>query len=127
MSSSGSRYPSDNVGSDPGPKRPLTPPIGGQRQPREVSPSVLTIRSNARFARGLRCAVLAGLAVAAIAGCKQTEDVAKVEPPDIQMVSAGNEPRKALSYHVAKGTNAGLEVEVDMTVNAGEMGGPLPT
>lgn len=51
----------------------------------------------------------------------------RVEPPDLQIVSSGNEPRKLLRYHIAKGTTQGLELTVDMTLNAGEMGGPLPT
>lgn len=52
---------------------------------------------------------------------------APIERPDLQMVSSGNEPRKLLRYHVAKGTSQGLELTIDMTLNAGEMGGTLPT
>jgi hypothetical protein len=52
---------------------------------------------------------------------------ANIEPPDIQIVSSGNEPRKLLRYHIPKGTSQALELTVDMTLNAGEMGGPLPT
>lgn len=52
---------------------------------------------------------------------------APIERPDLQMVSSGNEPRKLLRYHVPKGTSQGLELTIDMTLNAGEMGGTLPT
>lgn len=52
---------------------------------------------------------------------------AAIEPPDLQMVSSGSEPRKLLRYHIAKGTTQGLELTIDMTLHAGEMGGALPT
>lgn len=52
---------------------------------------------------------------------------APIERPDLQMVSSGNEPRKLLHYQVPKGTTQGLELTIDMTLNAGEMGGTLPT
>ena len=50
-----------------------------------------------------------------------------IQRPDLQMVSSGNEPRKLLRYHVGKGTSQGLELSIDMTLHAGEMGGALPT
>ena len=61
-------------------------------------------------------------------GCSKGGDGAsKAEPPDLQIVSLGNEPRTVLRYRIPKGTSQGIEVSVDMNVNAGDMGGPLPT
>src|SRR5690349_3472647 len=73
------------------------------------------------------CPLVAALAVAA--GCKRhDEDAGKaVEPPDLQVVSQGNAPRRALSYKLAKGTKRALELTIDLDLEAGDMGGPLPT
>src|ERR1043165_1857677 len=62
-----------------------------------------------------------------LCGCSRGGHDTPSEPADLQMVSAGNEPRKVLRYRIPKGTSQGLEVTVDMNVTAGEMGGPLPT
>lgn len=63
-----------------------------------------------------------------VAACEgKNEKEAKIEPPDLQMVSAGNAPRKQLRYHVPKGTSQALEVSIDMSLRAGDMGGPIPT
>jgi hypothetical protein len=71
---------------------------------------------------------LAAVFVILVAACEGKGDKqAPIEPPDLQMVSAGNAPRKLLRYHVPKGTSQGLEVTIDMTLQAGEMGGPVPT
>ncbi len=71
---------------------------------------------------------LAAALVILVAACEGKGDKqAPIEPPDLQMVSAGNAPRKLLRYHVPKGTSQGLEVTIDMTLAAGEMGGPVPT
>jgi hypothetical protein len=59
-------------------------------------------------------------------GCNRGEP-AKISPPDLQLVSAGNEPRRVLGYHAPKGTKQQLEIAVDVDVSAGEMGGPMPT
>ncbi|HEY5944828.1 MAG TPA: DUF6263 family protein [Kofleriaceae bacterium] len=65
----------------------------------------------------------------AVFGCKQGDDAAgkRATAPDLQLVSAGNEPRQVLRYHAAKGTKQQLEIAVDVEVGAGEMGGPMPT
>jgi hypothetical protein len=68
-----------------------------------------------------------GLVVAGAACSKGGGDGSKVEPADLQIVSLGNEPRTVLRYRIPKGTSQGIEVSVDMNVNAGDMGGPLPT
>jgi hypothetical protein len=63
-----------------------------------------------------------------VAACEGKSDKqAPIEPPDLQMVSAGNSPRKLLRYHVPKGTSQSLEVTIDMSMTAGDMGGPVPT
>ncbi|NVB78471.1 MAG: hypothetical protein HOV81_08775 [Kofleriaceae bacterium] len=68
-------------------------------------------------------------AVLAAAGCKKSDEGGgkAVEPPDLQLVSKGNEPRRDLTYKVAKGTKRSFDVAVDFTLEAGDMGGPLPT
>lgn len=74
----------------------------------------------------LRC--LAAAFVILVAACEGKRDKqAPIEPPDLQMVSAGNAPRKLLRYHVPKGTSQSLEVTIDMSLTAGDMGGPVPT
>lgn len=68
------------------------------------------------------------LIAVAVIGCKQGEDGGKrVGAPDLQIVSAGNEPRRLLRYQPTKGTKQQLEIAVDVDVTAGEMGGPMPT
>ena len=66
------------------------------------------------------------LIAAACFGCKR-DDGAKVELPDLQIVSAGNEPRMPLHYRATKGATQQLAVAVDVEVSAGEMGGAMPT
>src|SRR5512143_3397031 len=77
--------------------------------------------------RSLRVSGVAALLVLAFAACKKTGPDTPSEPPDLQMVSAGSEPRTLLRYRIPKGTTQGLEIAADMTLTAGDMGGPLPT
>ena len=66
--------------------------------------------------------------VVGVTACKGGNDKqAAIEPPDLQIVSAGNAPRTLLRYHVPKGASQSLEVTIDMSLTAGEMGGPVPT
>jgi hypothetical protein len=46
---------------------------------------------------------------------------------DLQVVSTGSEPRRALHYQATKGAAQQLDVAVDVEVMAGDMGGPMPT
>jgi hypothetical protein len=63
-----------------------------------------------------------------VLGCSKGEDDSKsTAPPDLQLVSAGNEPRRRLHYQPAKGASITLEVAIDVDVSAGDMGGPMPT
>jgi hypothetical protein len=66
------------------------------------------------------------LTAVAVFGCNRGE-AKKISPPDLQIVSAGSEPRRELQYHAVKGTRQQLEIAVDVDVTAGEMGGPMPT
>ncbi len=50
-----------------------------------------------------------------------------VSPPDLQLVSAGNEPRQMLRYRAPAGTRQRLEVSIAAELSAGTMGGPMPT
>ena len=65
--------------------------------------------------------------VLALAACKQGDHVPDVTPPDLQIVSAGNEPRQVLRYHATKGSSQKLELAIDMDVSAGTVQSPLPT
>lgn len=62
-------------------------------------------------------------------GCKSGEhDRASTQrAPDLQIVSAGNEPRRVLRYQLTKGTTQKLELAVDVNVTANDMGGAMPT
>ncbi|HEX5060161.1 MAG TPA: DUF6263 family protein [Kofleriaceae bacterium] len=72
-----------------------------------------------------RCLLLIALAVF---GCnKGDEGETQVKPPDLHVVSLGNEPRRLLRYQAPKGTTTTLEMAVDVEVTAGDMGGPMPT
>lgn len=74
----------------------------------------------------LVCPLVSALA---IVGCKGSDDGRQgaAEPPDLQVVSKGNEPRRELRYRVAKATQRGIDIAIDLDLEAGEMGGPLPT
>ena len=71
-------------------------------------------------------AVALVLPAVALIGCSKGNDAAH-RSTDLQLVSRGNEPRQVLRYRLAKGTSQKLEVAVDMNINAGDMGGALPT
>jgi len=61
-------------------------------------------------------------------GCKSTDaPVDKISPPDLELVSAGNEPRQLLRYRAPAGTVQKLDVTIAIELTAGEMGGPMPT
>jgi hypothetical protein len=66
------------------------------------------------------------LIAAVVFGCSKGEDAA-IRPPDLQVVSAGAEPRQRLRYHAAKGTKRDLELAIDIAASAGDMGGQMPT
>jgi len=52
---------------------------------------------------------------------------APISPPDLDLVSAGNEPRRVLRYKAPKDTRTTHEVSIAVELTAGEMGGPMPT
>ena len=58
-------------------------------------------------------------------GCSKGESAIKA--PDLALVSAGGEPRKALRYQVPKGTKRDLELAIDIAATAGDTGGQMPT
>jgi hypothetical protein len=68
------------------------------------------------------------VAIGVCGACKSNE--APPPPPsrpDLHMVSAGGQPRQLLRYHPAPNTTQKLEVAIDIVLDAGEMGGPMPT
>lgn len=69
------------------------------------------------------------LCAVVLVGCSKGSDegAASVEPPDLQIVSAGSVPRQLLAYQPARGSTVTLDLAVDVTVSAGDMGGPMPT
>jgi len=74
--------------------------------------------------------VRTGMAIAAmgLAACDQAE-IASVphSPPDLELVSAGNEPRRVLMYKPAVGAAAHMTITIAMELTAGDMGGAMPT
>jgi len=47
-----------------------------------------------------------------------------VEAPGITVTNPGAQPRRTLAYHPVKGAHAALELVVEMSLRAGELGGP---
>ncbi len=64
-----------------------------------------------------------------LASCESGDLEAQPTPrrTDLEIVSAGNEPRRALFYHPAVGTIQRVETRVAIELEAGQMGGPMPT
>jgi len=50
-----------------------------------------------------------------------------VARPDLEIVSAGSDPRVLLRYHPAPGTEQRFEMSIAVQLTAGEIGGPMPT
>ena len=48
-------------------------------------------------------------------------------PSSVALVSPGAEPRQVLRYQLAKGSKSSFELDVDVDIAAGSMGGPIPT
>ncbi|HEU4612606.1 MAG TPA: DUF6263 family protein [Kofleriaceae bacterium] len=69
------------------------------------------------------------LCAVVLVGCSKGEDegTPSIEPPDLQIVSAGSAPRQLLAYQPVQGSSVTLDLAVDVSVSAGEMGGPMPT
>jgi hypothetical protein len=49
------------------------------------------------------------------------------DPNGIEVMFAGNEPRRALRYQIAKGDKIEVELSIDVELDASGRGGPLPT
>jgi hypothetical protein len=81
-------------------------------------------RRTARFAI-LSLALLA--ASFANGGCEGAANEPTVRRADVEIVSAGSEPRRVLLYQPSVGTTQRLEVRVAVELEAGQMGGPMPT
>jgi hypothetical protein len=65
--------------------------------------------------------------VASVA-CERSEvPVELVSPPDLELVSAGNEPRMQLRYRLPAGLHQKLELSISVRLTADEMGGPMPS
>lgn len=61
-------------------------------------------------------------------GCgKDAPPKATPEPDGVRVLIAGAEPRQVLRYHVAKRTTNQVVLELDVDIDAGGQGGPLPT
>lgn len=70
-----------------------------------------------------------GLCWFLIAGCEggKNSAPAPISPPDLELVSPGNEPRRVLRYKLPKDLRSTHEVSIAVELSAGEMGGPMPT
>jgi hypothetical protein len=72
--------------------------------------------------------VLVAIALVIAASCKQPEaPPVAISPPDLEIVSAGNEPRQLLRYRVGKDVQQRLELSITVSLDAGEVGAPMPT
>lgn len=70
------------------------------------------------------------VAIVCAAACANSKEAAPAGPPPgdgVQVINPGNEPRRALRYHIAKGTTTALELALDVDIDAAGQGGPLPT
>lgn len=68
------------------------------------------------------------VAIAFHGACKSNETPpSPPSAPDLQIVSAGGEPRELLRYRPVANTTQKLEVTIDIELDAGDMGGPMPT
>src|SRR5689334_9886292 len=47
--------------------------------------------------------------------------------PDLDVIAPGAEPRRAVHYALAKGTTTTCELAIDVALDAGQMGGAMPT
>jgi hypothetical protein len=70
------------------------------------------------------------IAIALAIGCGK--DKTPPPPPPVindpvQVVTPGAEPRQVLQYHLAKGTSSLVELALEVDIDAGGQGGPLPT
>jgi hypothetical protein len=74
----------------------------------------------------LRTAVVAGIAL--VVGCgSDPKAPPPPEPNGIEMLFAGSGPRRVVRYQIAKGDNLAVELAIDVELDAGGRGGPLPT
>jgi hypothetical protein len=63
-----------------------------------------------------------------LVACGKDAPPAAAPPLDgVKVVVAGSEPRTLLRYHVAKGTTNQIALALDVDIDAGGQGGPLPT
>src|SRR5689334_20450639 len=68
--------------------------------------------------------------LASLCSCDRTDSLeppAPVTAPDLEIVSAGADPRTLLRYHLAAGTEQKLELAIAVQLQAGDLGGPMPT
>jgi hypothetical protein len=69
---------------------------------------------------------IAGIAL--LIGCGSDKPTPPpADPNGIEIVYAGTEPRRPLRYQIAKGDKLDVEISIDVELDAGGRGGPLPT
>jgi hypothetical protein len=75
---------------------------------------------------GVKLLRIAGIAL--LIGCGGEKPTPPpVDPNGIEIVYAGSEPRRPLRYQIAKGDKLAVELSIDVELDAGGRGGPLPT
>lgn len=68
------------------------------------------------------------IAILVLCGCGGDKSTpVPSDPNGIEIVYAGSEPRRPLRYQIAKGDSIELELAMDVELDAGGRGGPLPT
>lgn len=74
---------------------------------------------------------ISSIAIAVVLAVGCGKDKAPPPPPvindPVQVVTPGAEPRQVLQYRLAKGTKSLVELALDVDIDAGGQGGPLPT
>ena len=77
----------------------------------------------------MKLVALPVLVAAVTLGCGKSSD--KAPPPSpadgVQVLNPGASPREPLRYTLRKGTRSAVELALDVDINAGGQGGPLPT
>lgn len=75
----------------------------------------------------MKISPLAAALILAACSSKEAPPAATPSPDGVLVLGAGSEPRQVLRYHVAKGTTNLVDLALDVDIDAGGQGGPLPT
>ncbi len=97
-----------------------TVPVKAQRWGTQPYDFMRRFTRAARYTRGVFRLAL----VLVLVACSRPVAPPIVEAPGITVTKLGAEPRHTLAYHPVKGAHAALELVVEMSLHAGDLGGP---